>query len=157
MSSSELFRDAMSRYPTGVTVVTAYHDGKAYGITANSFASVSLEPQLVLWSVVKAAERANVFLAAKSYAICFLGKEQADIAQFCAENECLPDGKWSENRYGFPVIDGAGVVLACRQHAVYPGGDHDIIVGEVMGISVNERAGALTFHRSQYGQLDQGE
>ena len=79
---------------------------------------------------------------------------QADIARFCAENDRLPDGQWSENRHGFPIIDGAGAVLACRQHAVYPGGDHDIILGEVMGISVNEDAGALTFHRSRYGQLD---
>lgn len=154
MSPSQSFREAMSRYPTGVTVVTAYHDGKAYGITANSFASVSLEPPLVLWSMAKLADRADVFLAARSYAICFLGKDQAAIAQYCAENEGLPDGQWSENRHGFPVIDGAGVVLACRQHAVYPGGDHEIILGEVMGISVNEGAGALTFHRSQYGQLD---
>ena len=154
MSPSQSFREAMSRYPTGVTVVTAYHDGKAYGITANSFASVSLKPPLVLWSIAKSADRADIFLAAKSYAICFLGKAQADIARFCAENDRLPDGQWSENRHGFPVIDGAGAVLACRQHAVYPGGDHDIILGEVMGISVNEDAGALTFHRSRYGQLD---
>jgi len=144
----------MSRYPTGVTVVTAYHGGKAYGITANSFASVSLEPPLVLWSVAKSAERAEIFLNARSFAICFLGKDQADIAQFCAEKDSLPDGRWSENRYGFPVIDGAGVVLDCRQHAVHPGGDHDIIVGEVMGISVQDDAGALTFYRRDYGQLD---
>jgi len=144
----------MSRYPTGVTVVTAYHEGKAYGITANSFASVSLEPPLVLWSVSKSAERADVFLNAKSFAISFLGKKQADIAQYCAEKDSLPEGQWSENRYGFPVIDEAGVVLDCRQQAVYPGGDHDIIVCEVMGIAVRDDAGALTFHRSQYGQLE---
>jgi flavin reductase (DIM6/NTAB) family NADH-FMN oxidoreductase RutF len=154
LSSSQSFRDAMSLYPTGVTVVTAYHDGKAYGITANSFASVSLEPPLVLWSMARTANRADIFQNAMSYAICFLGKDQADIAQHCAENDSLPAGQWSENRYGFPVIDGASVVLDCRQHAIHPGGDHDIIVGEVLGISVNDRAGALTFHRRDYGRLD---
>ena len=145
----------MSRYPTGVTVVAAYHQGRAVGITANSFASVSLAPPLVLWSVARDAERAPAFLAAKSYSISFLNQDQADIAQYCAENDDLPAGKWSENRYGFPVIDGASTVLDCRRHAVHPGGDHDIIVGEVVGISVDEGAGALTFYKSAYGKLGQ--
>jgi flavin reductase (DIM6/NTAB) family NADH-FMN oxidoreductase RutF len=155
LSASTKFRDAMSRYPTGVTVVAAYYKGRAVGITANSFASVSLEPPLVLWSVARNAERAPAFLAAMSYSISFLNQDQADIAQFCAENDELPEGKWSENRYGFPIIDGANTVLDCRQFAVYPGGDHDIIVGEVVGISIADQSGALTFYKSDYGKLDQ--
>lgn len=145
----------MSRYPTGVTVVAAYHQGRAVGITANSFASVSLEPPLVLWSVARDAERAPAFLAAKRYSISFLKHDQADIAQFCAENDELPAGKWSENGNGFPIIDGANTILDCRQFAVYPGGDHDIIVGEVVGISVADNADALTFYKSAYGKLGQ--
>jgi flavin reductase (DIM6/NTAB) family NADH-FMN oxidoreductase RutF len=144
----------MSRYPTGVTVVATYADGRPVGITANSFASVSLEPPLVLWSVAKDADRAQAFLDAMSYSISFLSKSQADIAQHCADNETLPKGKWSENRHGFPFLHGASVVLDCRRHAVYPGGDHDIIVGEVVGIETADSGGALTFYKSQYGQLD---
>lgn len=154
MSPSQAFRDAMSQYPTGVTVVATYYQGRAVGITANSFASVSLEPPLVLWSVARDADRAEAFLKAASYSICFLGKEQADIAQYCAENENLPPGQWSENSYGFPVIDEASVVLDCRQHAIHPGGDHDIIVGEVIRIHRADKGGALTFYKSDYGKLE---
>ena len=154
MSASDDFRAAMSRYPTGVTVVATYRDGQAVGMTANSFASVSLEPPLVLWSVGKTGERGQVFSDATSFSICFLGTDQADIAQYCADNEDLPPGQWSEDAYGFPVIDGAFVVLGCRQHAVHPAGDHDIIVGEVLRIAIRDEAGALTFHRSQYGKME---
>jgi flavin reductase (DIM6/NTAB) family NADH-FMN oxidoreductase RutF len=143
----------MSHYPTGVTVVATYYQGRAVGITANSFASVSLEPPLVLWSVAREADRAAAFLESKSYSISFLNKEQEGIAQYCADNEDLPPGRWSENAQGFPVIDGASVVLDCRQYAVYPGGDHDIIVGEVMGISQTDGRGALSFYKSEYGKL----
>jgi flavin reductase (DIM6/NTAB) family NADH-FMN oxidoreductase RutF len=144
----------MSLYPTGVTVVATYHNGRAVGITANSFASVSLEPPLVLWSVAREADRAPAFLEAASYSICFLGKDQADIAEHCAANEDLPPGQWSENAFGFPVIDGSPVVLDCRQHAIHPGGDHDIIVGEVIRIHRADEGGALTFYKSEYGKLE---
>ncbi|MEE2525041.1 flavin reductase family protein [Hyphobacterium sp. HN65] len=154
MSASDDFRAAMSRYPTGVTVVSTYHEGRAVGMTANSFASVSLEPPLVLWSVGKTGSRGQVFSDAKSFSICFLGSDQSEIAKFCADNEALPAGRWSENAYGFPVVENCPVVLDCRQHAVYPAGDHDIIIGEVLRISMRDEAGALTFYRSQYGTME---
>lgn len=154
MSAADDFRAAMSRYPTGVTVVATYHQGRAVGMTANSFASVSLEPPLVLWSVGKTGERGQVFTDAKSFSICFLDADQSDIAQYCADNEELPPGKWSEDAYGFPVIENASVVLGCRQHAVHPAGDHDIIVGEVLRIAIRDEGGALTFYKSQYGKME---
>ncbi|WP_421791754.1 flavin reductase family protein [Hyphobacterium sp.] len=154
MISSDQFREAMSRYPTGVTVVTAKRDGRVYGITANSFASVSLDPPLVLWSVGKHGDRGAVFAGAEAFAICFLTQDQADIASHCAEHDDLPEGKWSTNAAGLPVIDEAGVVLTCRQYAVYPGGDHDIIVGEVTDIAVADGKGALGFYKRDYGRLE---
>lgn len=154
MISDDQFRDAMSRYPTGVTVVTAMRDGKAYGITANSFASVSLNPPLVLWSVGKQGDRGEIFANAKQFAICFLAQDQADIAQYCAENDDLPEGRWSTNPAGLPVIDGAGVILSCQLYAVYPGGDHDIIVAEVISIQVKDEKGALSFYNREYGRLE---
>ena len=84
MTDSRSYRDALGRYPTGVTIVTTYVEGKAIGMTVNSFASVSLDPRLVLWSVEHGTDRYKRFAEAQDYAINVLAADQAGLAHACA-------------------------------------------------------------------------
>lgn len=151
MFSSRNFRDALSRYPTGVTLVTAFHEGRALGVTVNSFASVSLDPPLILWSAAKDTERCRIFTAAEHFAVNILAADQRDLAEACAGEPDLQSlgARWLGS--ATPLIDGAIAQLVCRRWAVHPGGDHEIILGEVTAIHEPRRAAALTFHEGGYG------
>ncbi len=153
MNDSRAFRDILGRYPTGVTIVSAYFNGEAQGVTVNSFASVSLDPPLVLWSIERATERYTMFREAEIYAINILASDQADLAHACALSPDLRSCRASWTGEEAPLLDGAIAHFTCRQAHVYAGGDHDIIVGEVTAMSAPRDAKALTFCRGRYGQL----
>ncbi len=157
MSDARLFRDALARYPTGVAVVAAYDDaGTARAMTINSFASVSLKPPLVLWSVAHDSERRGFFLAAQRYAINVLAHDQQALASACARDDDLAAGGFAFDRAGgegAPFVAGAIARFDCRRAAVHAAGDHDIIVGEVVHFDLNEDKPALVFHRSAYASL----
>ncbi|MEN0652100.1 MULTISPECIES: flavin reductase family protein [Hyphobacterium] len=146
-------RALLSRYPTGVTVVCTMTDAGPIGITVNSFASVSLDPPLVLWSIGKASDRYEAFRSAKAFTINILNADQADLAQYYAQNSMLIDGQWEIAGNGAPRISGAAGTLECCQHAVHPGGDHDILVGEVTALHQGPAAASLTFFKSGYGRI----
>ncbi|WP_300542922.1 flavin reductase family protein [Maricaulis sp.] len=150
MPDSRSFRDALGRYPTGVTIVSAYVDGRAVGMTVNSFASVSLEPRLLLWSVEKATERYRLFRNAKTYAINVLAADQAGLAHACALDADLRACHADWTGEAAPLIEGCVSRFLCRQTAVHPGGDHDIIVGEVTDFDTPREAPALVFYSSTY-------
>ena len=139
------FKTAMGRFLTGVTVVSCIkEDGNPYGLTVNSFASVSLNPRLVLWSLIKNNSSADDFAKADSFSIAILSKGQADICQrFASEHEDRFAGiAWHKGTTGAPVIEEALSVLECRPWAQYDGGDHIIHVGEVVHIHQNEHISA---------------
>jgi flavin reductase (DIM6/NTAB) family NADH-FMN oxidoreductase RutF len=146
-------RALLSRYPTGVTVVCAMTEAGPVGITVNSFASVSLDPPLVLWSIGKASDRYQSFRSAKVFTINILTADQAELAQHYAQNSMLIDGHWTMAGNGAPRICGAAGTLECRQYAVHPGGDHDILVGEVTALHEGPAAQSLTFFQSGYGRI----
>lgn len=150
MTDSRSFRDALGRYPTGVAIVTAYDGGQAVGMTVNSFASVSLEPPLVLWSLERGTTRYRLFRNARVYAINVLAADQAGLAHACAIEAdlaaCHVD--WIDGEA--PLVEGAVARFLCRQHTVHTGGDHDIIIGEVSRFDTLRDAPALVFYRSTY-------
>lgn len=150
MIDSRAFRDALGRYPTGVTIVTAYAGDRAVGMTVNSFASVSLDPPLVLWSVETATERYEIFRDAETYAINVLAADQAGLAHACALEPDLRNcyAAWTGEQA--PLIDGAVARFVCRRQAVHPGGDHEIIVGEVVDMDTPRDVPALVFYTSTY-------
>lgn len=151
MSETRSFRDALGRYPTGVAIVTAHVDGVAVGITVNSFASVSLDPPLVLWSIEKATERYARFRDADRFAINVLASDQADLAHACALEPRLRECRatWSG---AIPLLDGAIARFECTRDQVYPGGDHDIILGRVDKFDTPRDAPALVFYQGGYSQ-----
>lgn len=150
--SSRDLREALSRFATGVTIVTtARDDDEPIGMTASSFNSVSMDPPLVLWSVTKTAHSAPVFFKAEHYSVHVLASDQVDLSnRFARSGEDKFSGLSVErDANGVPVIAGCVVRFDCRQWAVYEGGDHWIIVGEVNAIERNN-AESLVFSSGSY-------
>ena len=145
-------RDALGRFATGVTVVTCRADGPL-GITANSFASVSLRPPLVLWSPARFSRRFDAFAGAEHFAIHVLGEEQGAIGEgFSAAGDAFDGLAHGANPEGCPVIDGCLARFECRAHARHDGGDHDIVVGRVLRASSREGR-PLIFASGSYGRF----
>lgn len=146
------FRAALGRFATGVTVVTA---PGPVGITVNSFASVSLDPPLVLWSPALASRRFKAFEGAERYAIHVLGKHQHAIGHgFVRDGAAFEELDWHLSDHGVPLIDDCLARFECRRHAIHEGGDHAIIVGEVERCTLG--AGEpLIFSSGAYGRFDE--
>ena len=145
------FRDALGRFATGVTVVTCNTAQGPVGITANSFASVSLDPPLVLWSVARSSSRYGHFAEARHYAIHILADTERDLAARFTRGGAAFDGlDWAPSPEGIPQIAGTLARFDCVRDAAHDGGDHLIIVGRVLRASL--RAGdPLVFSQGHYG------
>ncbi len=149
------FRLALGSFATGVTVVTARAgDGRLAGLTANSFASVSLDPPLVLWSLSRRAPSLGVLLAATHFAIHVLAEDQHPLSvRFASPAADKYAGlDVSEGLGGAPLLGGVAALFECRRRATHDGGDHVIFLAEVERYTHAERA-PLLFHRGRYGAL----
>lgn len=143
-------RDAFGRFVTGVTIVTVASDEGPVAITANSFASVSLDPPLVLWSPDRNSRRFPYFAAAEHYAIHVLSAEQDALCwQVAKDMRGLQDHGLDLNAEGVPVLDGCLARFECRRRAVYDGGDHDIVLGEVLRVGMRDEGDALGFFKGK--------
>jgi len=148
------YRAALGRYATGVTIVTAASDWGPVGITANSFASVSLAPPLVLWSPAKSSLRFQAFTEADKFAIHILAEEQNDICHAFARDGAAFEGcEWDTDEDGVPRILGCLSRFSCDRHAVHDGGDHAIIVGRVTSAMSRPGGEPLVFHDGGFGQF----
>ncbi|CTQ54398.1 p-hydroxyphenylacetate 3-hydroxylase, reductase component [Roseibium album] len=151
--NTRLLRDAFGRFATGVTVVTTNSGDGPVGITANSFSSVSLEPPLVLWMPDKGSRRFQYFEDAEHYAIHVLSHEQAEVCNGFVRNahafDQLPhriDDK------GVPLIENCLARFECKRFAAYEGGDHLIVLGQVIQAEMRQ-GDALTFFAGKLGQI----
>jgi flavin reductase (DIM6/NTAB) family NADH-FMN oxidoreductase RutF len=148
------FKLAMSHFASGVTVVTTEHDGKQYGLTVASFASLSLHPPLVLVCIEKSVKSHDAIAAAGRFGVSILDRTQAEVSGRFASKI---DDKFAgvdvvRGELDVPLIAGAICTLACRVHAQLPGGDHTIFVGEV--VDANTADGVpLVYYRSSYRDL----
>src|ERR1700744_5804710 len=128
------FRNALGTYATGVTIITAAGtDGKPYGLTCNSFASVSLNPPLVLWSLGMYSQGLPVFQNASHFAVNVLGASQQALAsKFAKPGVDRFDGvDWKPGLGGAPLLAGSVAWFQCRAANRYYGGDHVIFLGAV--------------------------
>ena len=148
------FRQALSQFATGVTVITTrLADGSFRGLTASSFNSVSLDPPLVLWSLGAGANSMPVFSGNSHYVINVLAAGQQDLAmRFSRRTETNPfDGiDYELSRTGLPILTGVAAWFECHNRSRYPEGDHVIFVGEVEDCNVQPQAGLL-FHGGRFG------
>jgi flavin reductase (DIM6/NTAB) family NADH-FMN oxidoreductase RutF len=147
--SKEEFRSALSRFASGVTVVTTKDgNGKLYGITVSAFCSVSLAPPLVLICIEKNTGSHHAFEQSRVFVVNILRENQQHISDRFASPL---DDKFSEISYrsgieDLPVLEDALVNLECRLSHSYEGGDHTIFVGEVEKATVNGVEPLLYFH-----------
>lgn len=150
-ANARAFRDALGSFATGVTLVTAATAEGPLGFVANSFASVSLDPPMVLWSPARASARFAPFRDARHYAIHILALEQFDLIDRFRRNGAGFAGlDHTINAEGVPVLDAALARFECQQVATHEGGDHLIIVGAVLRFCQREGA-PLVFNRGAYG------
>ena len=147
----------MSRYATGVSVVATSYDGVRYGMTVNSLTSVSLEPTLMLFCCELDASLHQPVLATGVWAVSVLPATQADVASWFATR-----GRPGVDQFtgqtaqpgpvtGAPILEGALAWFECRTWATYDGGDHTIVVGEVLDMGCGEDRPGLLYFRSSYG------
>ncbi len=145
------FRNALGRFATGVCVITTMAPDGPMGFTANSFASLSLDPPLVLWSPAKASLRYPVFAGAEAFAIHVLAVDQHDLMHRFVRGGAgfagLDQGVTPE---GIPTITGTLARFDCAQHATHDGGDHLIVVGRVLRVVVGPGE-PLVFSAGHYG------
>lgn len=151
------FRKALGAYATGVTVITAAtREGRA-GLTCNSFASVSLNPPLVLWSLASYSPSMSIFQNASHFTVNVLGASQQALAtQFATRAEDKFAGvSWKPGFGDAPVLADAVATFQCLSADRYYGGDHVIFLGAVEAYAYN-RAEPLLFARGSFGHFVPG-
>lgn len=158
MLSDQDFRAAMGRFATGVTVVTTLDGQAPLGLTVNAFASLSLDPPLALIAIDRRSRLHIALPQAGFFAASILSAEQAELSRrFAGQTADRADRfhgvSWRRAVTGAPVLDGALAWVDCRVEAVYPGGDHSIIVGRVLALE-SYAGEPLLYFRGAYGQID---
>ena len=148
------FKHALSHFASGVTVVTTEHDGKPFGMTVSSFASLSLHPPLVLVCIDKNLKTHDALISAGRFAVSILSAEQSDLSnRFASRIEDKFSGiAIDRGDLGMPLLANALTSLECHLHAQLAGGDHTIFVGEVASVRTREGAPLLYF-RAAYRDL----
>ena len=145
-------RHAMSRLPTGVSVVTASGDSGPAGLTVGAAASLSLEPPLMLAALDRGSRTLGFVERAGRFGVNVLAAEQADLARQFASKAPHPE-KWSGvewgERHGIPVIEGVVVWAACELRDLHDGGDHVVATGAVLELAAND-LDPLVFYRGEY-------
>jgi flavin reductase (DIM6/NTAB) family NADH-FMN oxidoreductase RutF len=148
------FRNALARFASGVTIVTARDgDGRDVGMTVSAFSSLSLEPPLVLLCIDHNASVAPVLAHCEIFAVNILAEQQQALSRRFAEHEVDRfDGvPFKRGALGPALIDGAIAHLECRVHARHPGGDHTILIGVVDAAAIGD-GNPLLYFRSDYGR-----
>jgi flavin reductase len=157
--SGKEFRSTVGAFATGVTVVTTRGEEHAYGMTANAFSSVSLDPPLILVCVINPSEGAEHITRNGVFAVNILGVDQEPMSRYFASRD-RPKGRDAFRDVphriaasGSPILEGAAAFMDCRLHATHEAGDHLIFIGEVLELDVQEDGTPLVFHGGGYKLL----
>jgi flavin reductase (DIM6/NTAB) family NADH-FMN oxidoreductase RutF len=158
LTASE-FRQAMGTFATGVTIVTVDLEGGVHGMTANAFASVSLDPMLVLVCVDHTTRTHAHLHAKKRFGINVLREDQRAISEYYARPERTHEhaeeeagARFERTQHGTPMLQGSLVYLECRLHSAEEAGDHTIFIAEVEDVVVREGE-PLLFFRGKYREV----
>jgi flavin reductase (DIM6/NTAB) family NADH-FMN oxidoreductase RutF len=156
-----VFRRAVGRFATGITVLTAVENGVDHAMTVSAFTSVSLEPLLVLVCVETEARFHEAVSRVGLWSVSVLDASARPVADWLATRgrplhdqlDRVPHHRSALT--GAALLDQASAWLECRTYAMHPGGDHSILVGEVLGVRLGSPdTGSLVYHRSTYRHLD---
>jgi flavin reductase (DIM6/NTAB) family NADH-FMN oxidoreductase RutF len=153
--TGDLFRKAAGRFATGITIATVVDsDGVPHGLTVNSFTSVSLQPPLVLVCIAHAAVTVECFRTAKYFGINILASDQRELSDHFARkgHDRFATIEWTPGQTGVPLLPGVLALMECEVYSTVRAGDHDIFLGEVMRIEVEDRR-PLLYWSSSYHTL----
>ena len=152
--SPKEFRQTLGCYGTGVAVITLINEaGRDVGVTINSFASVSLEPPLILFSMDNNSNIASLFSGSKKFVVNVLAHDQEKMAMNFARPSTAT---WSEIHFSrgennCAKLSGSLAFLECSIESIFPGGDHKILIGRVEQIDSGASADPLLFYRGFFG------
>jgi flavin reductase ActVB len=149
-TAPEMFREAMSSFPSGVTIMTTVDStGESRGFAASSFCSVSLDPALVLVCLAKTAQCHDAFLQSDEWAIQIVGSGHLDlIGRFATKDaDKFGGGEFVADHRGVPILPDASVRLECEAHERYDGGDHTILIARVSEVTLRKDPPVLYFQR----------
>lgn len=153
---SDNFRTVLGRLPTGVVVVTGGDPERPSGLVVGSFMSVSLTPPLVAVSPAKASTSWPAIKAGGHFCANVLAEGQESLArQFAASGgDKFAGVSWTPApATGAPLLDGIAAWIDCRIYECYEAGDHWLVLGEVLELSINREGGALVFHSGAFRPL----
>ena len=150
-------KEVMRGLPQGVTVVTARAEGKLWGVTVSAFTMVSLDPPIVLISLMKGLSTSLALASATEFTINLLADDQRTVSDRFAGRTALRD-RFEGLRYGMegassPVIEGVVGYIDCRKWKEYDGGDHTLILGEVTKATKLNRKAPLVYYMQQYTSI----
>ena len=156
MVTSDQFRFVMGSFATGITVVTTKdRNGQPYGLTVNSFTSVSLDPILVLVCLDNKLSGLQSFKDSKLFGISILSEHQEDISRtFAMKGSERPASNYFEGQLGVPLLQNSLAVMECATVQIYEGGDHKIFLGEVKSAELKQPGQQpLLFFQGKYRKL----
>ncbi|WP_432349994.1 flavin reductase (plasmid) [Shinella yambaruensis] len=150
-----MFRRCLGQYGTGIAIITTEANGRRAAVTVNSFASVSLEPPLVLWSIAHTSRSRELFSSSGCFAVNILSSKQMDVSRHFSSKleDKFADAVWASGDFGSPLLDGCLAHFECETYSLVDGGDHTIIIGLVKRASRFEGE-PLLFSQGQYSIAD---
>ncbi len=154
-----VLRQAFSVFPTGVVAVCASVEGRPVGISVNSFTSISLDPPLVAVSVARTSSTWPILADRPRLGLSVLGSHHEALCRRLSSRgvDRFEGAEWHQTEAGSVLIDGAALWLECEVRATFDGGDHEIILLEVMATDVFPEVAPLVFHQSRFRGLRTAE
>lgn len=149
------FRRILSRFPSGLVILTTRHDGKLYGLTCQAFTSVSLEPPLIGAFLRNESGSLWAISNAKQFGVSILAEDQTELARIFSISgaDKFRDVDLEHTPNGMPVIEGALAWLECDLHDTFDAGDHQGVLGLVTAMGHAREAKPLLYWRGGYGEF----
>lgn len=143
MSDPRALRNAFGKFASGVTVVSCHSEDGVHGATVSAFTSVSLDPPLLQVTLIR-GNRLSSLIPDKPFTVSVLAADQSSTAMHFAGRPDSVAPEWDEN-WNVPAVAGASAIFSCVPWAIYDGGDHIIVIGEIADFDVTDHA-PLVFH-----------
>ena len=149
------FKNTINKFATGVTIITGSFKGLPFGLTVNSFTSLSLKPTLILFNIDNLSTSLQYLLDTSNFNINILSTDQKKLSQvFASKNtEKFFGVDYFLSHNEIPIIQNSHAVLCCKKEKVIKAGDHHIFICEVVETNVNHDVKPLIFYNSQYEKI----
>ena len=157
---SSQFRQIMSRFVTGVTVVTSRSGQDIHGLTCNAFCSITVKPCTVMVSVAKDTRSWPLIEKSQIFAVNILSQTQSEISDRFSgrhkdkENNRFEGISWTTDITGAPILKGTQAYLDCQLTQSFDGGTHTLFLGEVVALNLDDTKSPLVFFSSSYLGID---